>query len=41
MEGPTIFDNILHLSTDMENLGVLGHQAPMVSNTEDGRFKYH
>ena len=41
MEGPTISDNILLFSTDMENLGGLGQQAPTVSNTEDGRSKYH
>ena len=40
MEGPTISDNILLLSTDMKNLGGLGQQTPMVSNTEDGRSKY-
>ena len=40
MEGPTISDNILLLSTDMKNLGELDRQASMVSNTEDGRSKY-
>ena len=40
MEGPTISDNILLLSTDMENLGRLGQQDTMVNNTENGWFKY-
>ena len=40
MEGPTISDNILLLSTDMENFGERGEQATMVSNTENGRLKY-
>ena len=40
MEGPTISDNILLLSTDMENLRGLGQQAAMVSNTKNGWFKY-
>ena len=40
MEGPTISDNILLLSTDIENFGGLGQQAPMVCNTENGLFKY-
>ena len=40
MEGPTISNNILRLSADMENLRGLGLQAATVSNTEDGRFKY-
>ena len=37
IEGPTISDNILLLSTDMENLGGLGQRD---TNTENGRFKY-
>ena len=40
MEGPTISNNILRLSADMENLRGLGQQAAMVCNTEDGRFQY-
>ena len=40
MEGPTISNNILRLSADMENLRGLDQQATMVFNTEDGRFKY-
>ena len=40
MERPIISDNILLLSTDMGNLGELDQQAPMVSNTENGWFKY-
>ena len=40
MEEPTITNNILRLSADMENLRGLGQQAAMVCNTEDGRFKY-
>ena len=40
MEGPTISGNILFLSTDIENLGGLGQQSPMISNTENGWFKY-
>ena len=40
MEEPTIPDNMLLLSTDMENFGGLGQQATMVSNTENGWFKY-
>ena len=36
---PSLY-NILLLSTDMENLGGLGQQAPIFSNTEDGRSKY-
>ena len=40
MEGPVISDNVLVLSADMENLRVLGQQAALVSNTENGRFKY-
>ena len=40
MEGPTISNNILRLSADMENLRELGLQAATVCNTEDGRFKY-
>ena len=40
MEGPTISNNILRLSADMENLRGLGLQAAIICNTEDGRFKY-
>ena len=40
MEGTTIFNNILRLFADMENLRGLGQQAAMVCNTEVGRFKY-
>ena len=40
MEGPTISNNILRLSADMENLRGLGQQAATVCNTEDDRFKY-
>ena len=40
IEGPAISDNILLLSSNMENLRGLGQQAAMVCNTEDGRFKY-
>ena len=40
MEGPTISNNILRLSADMENLRRLGQQAAMICNTEDGMFKY-
>ena len=39
MEGPTIANNILLFSADMENLRGLGLQAATVCNTEDGRFK--
>ena len=40
MEGPTISNNILRFTADMENLRGLGQQTAMVCNTEDGRFKY-
>ena len=40
MEGPPISDNILLLSADMENLAGLSQQTAVVSNTENGRFKY-